>query len=220
MLYRKLTRLAIPLGLCVLMAATPKPPPLAPCEVASEWVKRNAGHLPSGLTAFESHDDAHRRAIYDALSGGQKFSLWNEHFSAIKSKETFSAEQLRFFDETERLLSAVLRSKRGRLIEGTPEYSTAKQMAFRAKELFGPSLALSIFSLGVRSEVLATSRVPEGKPLEDCDCSHSSAFDSCEDTPGWLCWNNGGSRYKCEHQNSGCGFAWLWDCDGLCAPIN
>ena len=172
---------------------------LAPeCELAEEWVTANLDALPTTLADLSKHSMTLRRAIYRALDTETRISLWQENLAEVAREATLTEQQRLFVKRVSHELS-------GHLRDTTPQ-SELDVLAKEAKAVLGEDLARrAIASLGPEE---APITVTENGNLvnPDCSCSVQSPF--C------------GFPRMCKiaqcHWTAGCGFLWLFICNGFC----
>jgi hypothetical protein len=208
----------------LMAAASPKA--LCPSDIAAAWVQQHHATLPTDLTTLGTYDLAYRKAIYNHLQPEVQSRLWREHLvSFLAPSTTLTPEQQTFVREVMAKLDDYVRDpERGRAAV------TRDQLTERSKLLFGPALAKTIFAtLGpvggtlpsrpamTQASVLSGadalvraigSTFGVKRALPDCTCAIGS--DLCGSQSICVDW------WQCTKSDHGCGFIWLYPCDGTC----
>ena len=205
----------IPLA-CIAIWAVPAPiteassDTLVPeCELAAEWVEANLDALPTTLEAFGEHSITFRRAIYGALDTDVRISLWRENLATVAHEAT-SPEQRLFLERVSRDLDVY--------VLGTAPQSEIAALEEEAKAVLGKPLAgRALVFLGPVPEPVASvtengGSIGEAQDDPQCACSTKSDFCGFPDTLMISCVQH----YPCDETLFGCGFLFLFRCDGLC----
>lgn len=170
------------------------------CELAEEWVATNLDKLPITLNAFSEHSITFRRAIFRELDAKVRTSLWREHLAAVAHDVT-SAEQRLFLERVSGELDG--------LLSGTEPPSELDILVQQARAILGEDLARRAMGvLGPEPEPVAAV-AEDGTVAPQVLCSCSTASDFCP-TPARC------SAGACVPRARGCGWFWLYGCDGLC----
>ena len=170
------------------------------CELAKEWVAANLDELPTTLNAFAEHSITFRRAIFGALDSDVRISLWREHLAAV-AHEFASSEQRLFLERVSRELDG--------LVLGTAPLSELDVLGEQARAILGEDLARRAMGvLGPEPEP-AAAVAKDGSVVPQVLCSCSTSSDFCP-APA-IC-----GAGACTPTTRGCGWFWLYACDGLC----
>jgi len=191
--------LGVPLLLGVATAARANRDPEPACVVAARWVKEHPSAMPSSLTEISRYPLAIRKAMFAKLSRRIQLKLWHEQFAYYLQSEQLSERQKTFLAALDGEVDQYF----------GPENAAAAKTRYDAKvrEVFGVSLGRAVFAnLGVATP----DEVSPGRTLPpSCDCS--TASDWCVIT-GPECRK---AFLNCTN-DTGCGFLWCYDCDGIC----
>lgn len=173
----------------------------ADCVEIAAWVAEYRADLPRTLVGIANYPVAYRRAIFRSLAREEQARLWREHLEhALTGITEMTDEQETFVRE---------------VIAGLPMYLSASagdplitELGERIRSAFGRGLAAELFGTLGPLEARRTVGTADAPLSVDCSCSAqsdwcSSGADCVRDMMG--CTVVGG-----------CGFLWLYDCDGLC----
>jgi hypothetical protein len=149
--------------------------------------------------------------MYERDTIAEKKAIW---FTLTQS-ERVEARRMNFAWATGRLrLSEEQRDYLQRFSTALPTITRDVLDAFQAEaiELFPIGGDLLFGSIGPYRQCSVFTRIlPSMLILGNCPCSVGSSFNmSCEGT----CDASAG---RCNHVGSGCGFAWMYSCNGYCA---
>lgn len=152
---------------------------------------------------------ADKKRWFVGLPDAQKGQLWRTHFAYVYATKGLSGDQLDFLLKVGDALDAF-------------DKPSIKKLGFESVKLFTPELGRELFAtIGsyVYQGSLCKSKLPnktftfatkKTMFLPECPCSLGGSSWVCKDT----CHSVAGS---CAYQDAGCGFAWLWACDGTCS---
>ncbi|WP_328430798.1 bacteriocin fulvocin C-related protein [Streptomyces sp. NBC_00453] len=160
---------------------------------ASEWVKANAGRLPTTYSDVTALPLAHRRAVHAALPPAARSRLWVEHIDRFRAAHTHP---------TPRQGTVI---ERARTAASDPATFQRRPPARRRHSDDLTGSAVAAFGKEGAAQLLATLGPVEAL-AQDCACSSFS--DACLFSD---CIGGG-----CTISDGGCGEFWIWDCDGTC----
>jgi hypothetical protein len=157
--------------------------------------------------------DEAQRLSFSMLNEKEMQFIWDQHFQKVLSQNSLTDSQVKLIAELRtinkiKLFSANMSENSKREVE--------KQWVTKALKSFDKNqLHNLVYSFEPKLDVVvspsagANNRTAE---LPDCSCNTTSLF-----TCGELaeCNTNG-----CLLTTIGCGFLWLWDCDGKCTLIS
>lgn len=183
----------------------------ASCRQAFDgWLELNKSQLPQSLDEMATLDRGEQRFAFAAISPELRADLWRSHIERYLDQNR---------GELDRAQVAVLESAAKvvgpRLFqtpEGDPAYAQLvkrplEKLSAQAYAAFSDEqIAVIFYQLGPNGERAATK-------MGSCNCDHS--FD-CRGP-----YNINGHCIKfgfnCLPVNYGCGFLWLFGCEGLCS---
>jgi len=173
--------------------------PLTECERVAAWVSANRAHLPTDLAGLSTYSRSYRQGIFRALPPTVKAELWREQLEAYAADGTLTQAQRKYIANLVPELGELMTERLTK--EQTTQYET------RILGLFDRRLASRVFAnLGTPSPLL------ESATSSTCGCNQSSAFSCTTITgPDEEC-----AAVTCDSTSWGCGFLWLWSCDGQC----
>lgn len=200
------------------------------CKIAHDWAAANSKSLPTSYARFGSYDLTFRKAIFSALTPTAQLDLWKVHLTRIAVSAELSVEQRALLDTVRSRLAVYLDPATGRT---AVEHD---KIAERVKTVFGKKLAKTVFfTLGPESQsgqasptfkqasmlsgaetvikFVAKKLGLAGAVYSDCDCA--TQHDWCTDQYH-VCVLSGYFDMYCNATDHGCGFLWLYGCDGTC----
>lgn len=143
---------------------------------------------------FNASTIEEKKTILQTLTDEERYEVWNQDILWAKQFLALNEDQEEFLDE---------------FLTSLPTMTEEK-----ARELERDSVVLPknkadlIFAIGPYQPSCGMVKIRFFKP--NCWCSVGSSFNmSCDDT----CAGQGGG---CNSTEDGCGFAYLWSCDGGC----
>lgn len=190
------------LGVAAAVLATRATPAMADPgpSAAEKWVQANIDKLPQTYNEFITHDMAHRRAIYQALSPATRRQLW------LAQLDQYRATHAKPTPELDRILTTAegLLTERNALAdESTVDFAHKKKaLGEEAIAVLGKQEAGNLLAQLGPSEV-----TPSAAVASTCTCNVTEDFCGSADCRS--------GAYSCS-RTTGCG--WFWDapCNGMC----
>lgn len=175
--------------------ATPVTPNSA-CEELRAWAEMYEGTSPS-LDELAHMDRAHRRAVFSAVSSDVRASLFREHLRRFDAQADLSAAQRALIREAMTLVTPELYERQPAALEALGEFRRRAEPAFVEHTRVW-------FDLTTVSDAPAMPRALFQAPPCDCngaqqDCWFGRPCMGSACTYGW-----------------GCGYALVYECNGLC----
>ncbi len=150
-----------------------------------------------------------QRLSFSMLNEKEKQLIWDQHFEDVLSQNSLTNAQVQLISELKSLNTENLHSE---MTTVSSRIEMEKDWLARAETLFGKdqlrNLAYGLDSkLTTKAYVEISSSAAAKEDITTCSCNTTSMF-----TCGELATCNG----SCLTTTVGCGFMWLWDCNGKC----
>ena len=143
---------------------------------------------------FNLADKSAKSDLIKTWTPERRVNLWKANFAFAIATKDLNPQQQEYLMQ----LSSALPLTR----------ENAQAWEDKAVALFPRDLGRGIFAT-VGNAVCPTAQAGKKPVLGDCVCTTNSGNWSCSDS----CAGGGG----CSRTDGGCGFLWLWDCNGSCS---
>lgn len=194
------------------------------CEEMTAWAESNADIIPHTVEGFSTVSVAKRRALFRALSAGEKSELMQESLYRFRHEafDRLTTEQIAVVDRAILLASPVTYSASA-TNKNSQEGLALSALDKSIRDLFPNMDDRRRFAMVGSDQVLESrlSKVAAAvsvttlfayKQNEWCDCSNDSDYCGYQQECGYD--GNG-----CRTSNGGCGALLFYDCDGECVII-